>query len=235
MSDHTPPCWALIPAAGAGRRMGGAVPKQYLTLGNRAVIGHTLSRLCRHGQIDGVMVVLSPEDSHWDRIELSCSKPLLTTTGGAERADSVLNGLDALATRLPAESWILVHDAARPCVRADDISRLIGQVSSDHVGGLLALPVRDTMKRAEEDRVSATVDRAHLWHALTPQMFRLGELRQSLRAAISAGHNVTDEASAMEWSGHRPLLIQGHEDNIKITRPADLELAALYLAAQKAF
>jgi 2-C-methyl-D-erythritol 4-phosphate cytidylyltransferase len=159
-------------------------------------------------------------------------KALEVVNGGAERCHSVLNGLDMLAGKAAPDDWVLVHDAARPCVRRDDIRALISAVSADSDGGLLGVPVADTMKRVTADgRVAATVDRGGLWHALTPQMFRLEPLRAAMLQAITSHSLVTDEASAMELAGYRPLMVQGHRDNIKITLPADLALAAFYLQA----
>jgi 2-C-methyl-D-erythritol 4-phosphate cytidylyltransferase len=158
------------------------------------------------------------------------ARPPLIATGGQERRDSVLNSLDALTEHASIDDWVLVHDAVRPCLRDEDIDRLMNALWSDAVGGLLAVPVRDTMKRAGGDgRISETVSRESLWHAQTPQMFRLGALRDAIRQSVDAGRNVTDEAQAMELTGARPGLVQGHEDNIKITQPEDLKLAEMFL------
>jgi 2-C-methyl-D-erythritol 4-phosphate cytidylyltransferase len=154
--------------------------------------------------------------------------------GGAERCHSVLNALDDLAREADPADWVLVHDAARPCLRRADLDRLITELKDDPVGGILAVPVRDTMKGADGDgRIRSTLDRAALWHAYTPQMFRLGPLRDALRDAIACGDLVTDDASAMERAGFAPRLIEGHADNIKITRAEDLPLARFYLDMQK--
>ena len=227
-------CWGVIPAAGVGRRMGAAVPKQYLPLRGRPVIDHAVERRLLHPQLDGVYVALGRDDAWWPDTEFAQHPNLVRVRGGAERCHSVLNALDALAERTDASDWVLVHDAARPCIRRSDISRLIVAVRKDGVGGLLGIPVRDTMKRARPDgRIAATVERSGLWHAYTPQMFRLGSLRDALRKAVAANKAVTDDASAMEQAGHAPLLVEGHPDNLKITRPGDLALAAYYLAAQE--
>jgi len=213
--------------------MGAAIPKQYLELAGRPVIDHTLERLLLHPRIDGAYVALGSEDAWWPQSEFAGHPDLVRVEGGAQRCDSVLNALDALAQHAAADDWVLVHDAARPCVRREDVDKLISELLSHPVGGLLGVPVRDTMKRTDEQNlVEFTVDRNHLWHAFTPQMFRLQMLRDALRDAMAAGVLVTDEASAMEWAGHRPLLIEGHDDNLKITRAADLPLAAYYLQAQ---
>jgi 2-C-methyl-D-erythritol 4-phosphate cytidylyltransferase len=215
--------------------MGAALPKQYLRLGDRTVLEHTLDILLAVEAITGVVLVVAPDDRDWAAIRSRyAGQSLEVVNGGTERCHSVLNGLDALAGKGAASDWVLVHDAARPCVRRDDIRALMASMDADSDGGLLGVPVADTMKRVAADgRVTATVDRDGLWHALTPQMFRLEQLRGALRQAIEAHSTVTDEASAMELAGYRPLMVQGHRDNIKITLPADLALAAFYLQAVK--
>jgi 2-C-methyl-D-erythritol 4-phosphate cytidylyltransferase len=228
-----PRYWAIVPAAGSGRRMGAARPKQYLRLGDRTVLEHTLDTLLAVEALAGVVLVVAPDDGDWAALRPRyAGQALDVVSGGAERCHSVLNGLDALDGKAAAGDWVLVHDAARPCVRRDDIRTLMTGVGADSDGGLLGVPVADTMKRVAADgRVATTVDRGGLWHALTPQMFRLEPLRAALRQAIATHSLVTDEASAMELAGYRPLMVQGHRDNIKITLPADLELAAFYLQA----
>jgi 2-C-methyl-D-erythritol 4-phosphate cytidylyltransferase len=227
--------WALIPAAGMGRRMGSDIPKQYLPLGGKTVLEHTLDALARHPAIDGLVLVLGADDScaatFPDQVR---GKPLLLAMGGAERSDSVMSGLERLAGQADDQDWVLVHDAARPCLRREDLDRLIETLRDHPVGGLLGVPVRDTMKRGDARQVVCeTVDRDGLWHALTPQMFRLGPLREALCAARDQGLPVTDDASAMELAGQVPLLVEGHGDNLKITRPEDLALAEFYLHQQE--
>lgn len=229
--------WAVVPAAGHGSRMGGPVPKQYLPLNGRPVIVHTVERLAAHPRIAGLVVALALEDPHWERLalraEVALEKPLWTAPGGAERCHSVLNGLRVLAGHAAADDWVLVHDAARPCVRPEDLDRLMDALATHPCGGLLGLPVKDTMKRVDAaGAVRETVDRTDLWHALTPQMFRLAALRAALEDALAADVQVTDEASAMERIGCRPQMVAGHADNLKITRPEDLDLARLYLTRQ---
>ena len=226
-----PRYWAVVPAAGVGRRMGAAIPKQYLPLAGRPVIEHTLACLLTHPALAGVCVAVGAQDAWWANIEYAAHPHLLRAEGGAERADSVLNALERLAGRADPADWVLVHDAARPCLRHTDIDRLIHEAGAHPVGGVLGVPVRDTMKHAGLDRgIRETVPREGLWHAFTPQMFRLGMLREALREALRAGLPVTDEASAMEHRGLAPLMVEGHPGNIKITRPGDLELAAFYLS-----
>ena len=226
--------WVIVPAAGVGRRMGASVPKQYLELDGRLVIEHTIERVLLHPGVDGVYVALSEEDRYWDDTEFAGHPDLVRVSGGTERCFSVLNALKAMVGRVQPDDWVLVHDAARPCLRREDLTHLIGMLESHSAGGLLGVPVRDTMKRTiETDEISETVDRNHLWHAFTPQMFRFQRLFKALQGATAAGHLVTDEASAIEWSGERPLMVEGHPDNIKITRPEDLPLAEFYLQRQR--
>lgn len=226
--------WAVVPAAGSGSRMGAELPKQYLPLAGRPILEHTLERLAGHPAIAAVVVALAPGDLRFQALSLPGPERLVRAVGGAERCHSVLNALEALAGRADPLDWVLVHDAARPCLRRADLDRLMDELASHPTGGLLALPVRDTMKRADAaGEVTETVDRRGLWHALTPQMFRFAALREALRGAIEAGVLVTDEAQAIERTGGRPRLVEGHADNIKVTRPQDLSLAELYLRQQQ--
>ncbi len=225
--------WAVVPAAGIGKRMQSDRPKQYLEIAGRPLIEYAISQLMADPHIEGVVVAISADDEYWPALEIALDKPLWVVEGGVERCHSVLNALQELATRANEEDWVLVHDAARPCVRAEDITQLITQLTHDDVGGLLAVPVRDTMKRAgTNQRVIATEEREGLWHALTPQMFRFGKLRHALEQALEDESLVTDEASAMELAEYEPLLVEGHADNIKVTRPEDLALATFYLQQQ---
>lgn len=227
--------WAVIPAAGAGTRMQTDTPKQYLTLRGRRIIEYSLETFCAHDQIAGVVVALAAADKLWEQLPAARHPKVKTAPGGKERCHSVLNCLRALAKYADAADWVLVHDAARPCLWKEDLDHLFAATRDHPVGGLLALPVRDTMKRADEQagrgpQVSETVNRQGLWHALTPQMFRLGPLTGALEQAIAQGQIVTDESQAMELAGLKPLLVEGRAENIKITRPSDLRLAERYLA-----
>ncbi|HXH01714.1 MAG TPA: 2-C-methyl-D-erythritol 4-phosphate cytidylyltransferase [Candidatus Competibacteraceae bacterium] len=223
--------WAVVPAAGVGKRMQAARPKQYLRLAGRTVIEHTLHTLLAHPRIAGVVVAVAADDPYWPAQRLAAGKPLLTAPGGTERCHSVANALARLAGLAAADDWVLVHDAARPCLRHEDLDRLLDTLADDAVGGLLAVPVRDTLKQADAaERVTATVDRSRLWHALTPQMFRYGLLRRALDSALAAGILVTDEAAAVEALGLAPRLVEGRADNLKITRPEDLALAEFFMA-----
>lgn len=215
--------WVVVPAAGSSRRMGaGAVPKQYLTLAGRSVLEWSVAPFLDRAEIGAIVVVRAAEDQHWRTLTLAQHPKIMTTVGGAERADSVSVGLVALGDRASERDWVLVHDAARPCLLRADLDRLMSELRHDEVGGLLAAPVVDTLKRADDGgRVAETVARTALWRALTPQMFRYGLLQRALRQTAGA----TDEAQAVEALGLRPRLIAGDADNIKITVPADLQRA----------
>lgn len=231
--------WAIVPAAGIGSRMESHTPKQYLHLQNKPIIEHSLQRLLDHPKINGVVVALGDHDAYWADVQLNTDKPVIRVRGGKERCHSVLNALNELLSSknqslgVNSNDWVLVHDAARPCIRHEDIDLLISRLDQHAIGGLLALPVRDTMKRQNRfQQVSETVDRNGLWHALTPQMFPLNILRDAIHEAIESDSMITDESSAIERTGKAPLLVEGHEDNIKITRPVDLNLAEMYMKAQ---
>lgn len=215
--------WAVVPAAGRGTRFGAALPKQYLLAGGRMILAHTLDALLQHPVVAGVMVVIGGNDADWPGWTEAAGKPVLTCTGGATRADSVLAGLLALPESVRADDFVLVHDAARPNLAQADLGRLLEVGRMDPVGAILAAPVRDTLKRAGDDGgIDRTEPRERLWRALTPQLFRRHQLARALQDARSAGVEVTDEAMAMERLGQRPLLVEGAEDNFKITTPADL-------------
>jgi len=226
--------WVIVPAAGIGTRMGANRPKQYLPLAGRPVLEHTLERLASHPLITEIVVVLANNDEYWTKLNLNnISKPVTTTIGGTERCDSVLNGLNVLTGRANDNDWVLVHDAARPCIRVSDIEQLISQCENSD-GGLLGLPVKDTMKQVDSELlVSETLNRDRIWHALTPQMFRYRNLCDSLEQSLKSDKLVTDEAMAIELAGYKPKLVQGHADNIKITQPDDLALAEFYLQQQQ--
>lgn len=222
--------WAIMPAAGRGTRFGSDTPKQYLSVAGRTLIEHSLRALLGHPDVDGVVVALSPDDPYWAGWREMEGKPIYTCMGGAERADSVLAALQALPATVSEDQWVLVHDAARPCLRGVDLSRLLAIGQSDPIGAILAVPVRDTIKRADDQsRISKTESRESLWRALTPQMFRRGGLTRALQAAMRVGVVITDEAMAMERLGLKPRLVEGSEDNIKVTTPADLALAEFIL------
>lgn len=216
---------AIIPAAGVGKRMQADRPKQYLCLHGKTILEHSVKPLLAVEAVQQLYLALSPDDPYFAATGLTASQ-CIRVDGGEERVNSVLNALMQIdAEQLP---WVLVHDAARPLVRREDIEKLISRCLAVGHGGILATPVRDTMKRGQT-LVTHTVERNALWHALTPQFFPTALLRESIIAAMAAGVSITDEASAMEWAGEPVLLVEGHSDNLKITRPADLQLAAFYL------
>lgn len=228
-----PRFWMVVAAAGTGSRMGGERPKQYLPLAGKTVLEQTLTRLAMAPRLAGIIVALAAGDAYWPSLNLQLDISVRDVIGGDARCQSVLAALDRLLETANPSDWVLVHDAARPCVRAADLEHLMNTLGDDAVGGLLAVPSHDTLKRADATgHVAGTLERADLWHAQTPQMFRLGALHAALSAAIAAGDMVSDEAAAMERAGLKPRLIEGHGDNIKITRPHDLALAEIYLRAQ---
>lgn len=224
-------CWAVLPAAGSGKRMAAEIPKQYLEVAGVTLLEYSLRALLACPDIRAVAVVLDPADRRNDRVSTVLSDVRVRTApGGLERADSVAAGLDALAVEAKPDDWVLVHDAARPCVDVASIKQLISSVTQSGVGGILAEPLVDTLKRGGDDgRVVETLDRSQLWRAQTPQMFRLHELRDALASARQQGQTVTDEASAMELAGHPVQIVAGSPRNLKVTVPADLALANYYL------
>ncbi len=220
------PLWALLPAAGTGSRFGGTTPKQFLPLVGRSVLEHSLDAVLAHPRVTGAVVCLHPEWMDFP-IQSHHDKPVMRVPGGPERAHSVLAGLEALP---PTCEWVLVHDAARPCLRQDDLHHLIASMEQFPQGAILAAPVRDTMKRGDADGcIDHTVDRKGLWHALTPQLFPRARLTEVLGRALKQGLPVTDEASAMEWAGETPGLVSGSHRNVKITHSDDLALARFFL------
>ena len=224
--------YAIVPAAGSGSRFGAEKPKQYLDLLGRPLIFHSLKALTACPDIERVWVVLAPDDPWWPRYDWSELGAKLETVrcGGATRAESVTNGLQAAAMVAADDDWVLVHDAARPCISATMLDALFADLAQDPVGGILAVPVADTLKRADtEQRVAATEPRDGLWQAQTPQMFRYGLLCDALQKC----RDVTDEAGAVEALGLKPKLVRGDATNLKVTYPADLALAAMILRARK--
>lgn len=218
---------AVVPAAGLGRRMQTECPKQYLSIGNKTILEHAVSALLKHPQVTRVIIAISPGDRRFAQLPLAQHPQITVVDGGAERADSVLAGLHAAGSA----EWVLVHDAARPCLHQDDLARLLAIRDTSRTGGILAAPVRDTMKRAEPGvaAIAHTVERTDLWHALTPQFFPRELLHDCLTRALNEGATITDEASALEYCGFHPQLVEGRADNIKVTRPEDLALAEFYL------
>ncbi|MGP8308380.1 2-C-methyl-D-erythritol 4-phosphate cytidylyltransferase [Vibrio sp. YIC-376] len=224
---------AIVPAAGVGSRMKADRPKQYLLIDGKAVLEHTVEKLLSHPKISKVVVAITAGDPYYPELSIANHPDVIRVAGGKERADSVLSGLNYVSAQFSCE-WVLVHDAARPCVSLTDIDRLIDVCVGHPTGGILASPVRDTMKRANPAQdIDHTVDREALWHALTPQMFKTQQLKRALDAALQQGIAITDEASALEWLGETPALVQGNASNIKITQPEDLALAEFYLSRER--
>jgi len=231
--------WVVIPASGVGSRMNADRPKQYLTLVGKTVLEHTLTCFTQRDDMAGIVIGVGDDDPYWSVLSKSMPifadsiVPIYRSSGGKERCDTVLNALVALRDNYHAadDDWVFVHDAARPCLSQDDLNALIASQQNNTVGSILAMPVRDTMKReiAASGTISHTEDRIGMWHALTPQMFPLGRLYQALSQALAEGAEVTDEASALEYHGEKPCLVEGAASNIKITRPADMALAAFFL------
>ena len=223
--------WALVPAAGLGRRFGGELPKQYLDVAGKPLIAHALEALLSHPGVEGAVVALAAGDPFWPGWTRWHGKPVVTCTGGGERADSVRAALRALPDACDDRTLLLVHDAARPNLRASDIDRLLDAARRHADGAILAAPVRDTLKRSDGERnIAATEPREALWRALTPQAFTRGLLSRALDRAQADGVVATDEAMAVEHLGRRPRLVEGREDNLKVTTPADLALAEFLLA-----
>lgn len=226
--NNTSKIIAIVPAAGIGFRMNSQIPKQYLKIGPMTILEHTLNKLLTHPKIDKVVVVISAKDNLFNKLPIATHNKISTVFGGETRADSVLAGLNLLDD----DDWALVHDAARPCVDQNDITRLIETVMNLQLGGILATRISDTIKRAYRNNdaiIEQSEDRAFLWGAATPQLFKAGELKSCLLQALSHHITITDEASAIEYCGGHPLLVECRRDNIKITRPEDIALATFYL------
>jgi 2-C-methyl-D-erythritol 4-phosphate cytidylyltransferase len=225
--------WAIVPAAGQGKRFGAGVPKQYAPLLGRPMLSWTLAALLAEPSLAAIVVALAPGDTLWADLPEASSSRVRTCEGGARREVSVCNGLNALEGSAADTDWVLVHDAARPCLRSEDLQQLCSELRDDPVGGLLAVPVSDTLKRADaQQRGVQTMAREGLWRALTPQMFRYGLLHRALCLCIERERTVTDEAAAVESLGLQPRLVRGHADNIKVTNAEDAALAAAILASR---
>ncbi len=225
--------WAIVPAAGIGSRMQAECPKQYLDLDGQTILEHTVQRLTSHPRISGVVVAIAQHDQWWPKLTAKYDCPVHCVDGGAERVDSVLNALTYLQQHTDEAPWVMVHDAARPLLRHTDIDLMLAQLCGHDVGGILGVPVSDTVKRVDANNViTDTVCREGLWRAGTPQMFRLNELHEAITQA-QPHIKVTDEASAMEYVGKMPKMVAGHADNIKITLPQDLALASLFMQQQR--
>lgn len=231
-ASKAPRYWAILPAAGKGSRFSSSRPKQYLSFLNKTVMQHSVDRICQL-PIAGCVLAISPDDCTGKTLHFAQPELLHWVNGGAERMDSVLGAMHYLQQYARAQDWVLVHDVARPCILASDLQRLLDSLSQDHVGGILAVPVRDTLKRAHAGQVIETVARDHLWQCQTPQMFRFGLLLEALQQVKVQQHLVTDEAGAIEQLGLPVKLVSGSSTNIKITYPEDLALAAAIIQAQQ--
>jgi len=226
--------WVIIPAAGIGSRMQASLPKQYLEIANESILEHTVRCFLSHPSFDSVAIGLAKQDPYFKRLSLSNNDRVDVFEGGGERVHSVLNGLTFLADKAQANDWVWVHDAARPCLSHDDIDALINSLSHAQDGCLLAVPIYDTIKRSDtSSQVEETVDRNNLWRAMTPQVFRYSQLYGALTKCVDNDVLVTDESSAIEYCGGRPLLVSGSERNIKVTRPNDLELVGQAIIESK--
>jgi 2-C-methyl-D-erythritol 4-phosphate cytidylyltransferase len=226
-------CWVVIAAGGSGKRMKRRVPKQYLEISGKTVIERTMDAFLNHEVISGVVVVTPADDTRWESVTPTHPKFLCRIEGGAERCDSVLAGLNVLQAHVGTDDWVLVHDAARPCISKALIDKLVKKVMRHPIGGILGLPVTDSIKRTDpRDGIIQSVSRERMWRAQTPQMFRLHALRTALNDLKQRNVIVTDEASAMEFMGMRPLMVKGSESNLKITTPSDLPLAEYFLEAE---
>ena len=223
--------WVVIPAAGIGKRMGVNIPKQYITVCDKAIIEHTVEKFTSRNDLQGILVALSNSDQHWSTLELSKNNKITTVTGGEERYKSVYNALCSLKNKADDDDWILVHDAVRPCITTSEIDQFIADL--DHlngIGGILALPCFETMKKANTNHeIEETIDRKFIWHAQTPQMFRYKKLFLAIEKIMNENIFITDEAMAMELAGYKPMLIQGTHSNIKITDQNDLKYLESFL------
>jgi 2-C-methyl-D-erythritol 4-phosphate cytidylyltransferase len=229
--QSTPRIWALVPAAGSGQRMAESIPKQYLQIQGKTILETTLDLFLENEQIDKVVVTLAVDDSLWPTVPCASNTKIISTLGASSRALSVYNGLVAMKTLVSEADWVVVHDAARPCLSAKALNDFILKLSGHAVGGILAMPVKDTLKLSKPDTpaILKTLDRDNVWHAQTPQMFRYGLLLNAMQKALKSEHEITDEASAMELAGYSPQLIESNSHNLKVTTPEDLAMATFLL------
>lgn len=230
MSDQL---YAVVPAAGIGSRMQADRPKQYLSLLNKTILEHTLNQLFGFTAFNKIILPIAAHDDFFSKLEISQHPMISTCAGGAERFESVLNGLNKLLEIGANENdWVMVHDVARPCIRLQDLQNLFDQRHPS--GAILGMQVRDTMKRCDKNgMIIKTVERENLWHALTPQLAPIGLLKSCIERCIQDQHDITDEASALEYCGHQPIMVAGHPSNIKVTRPDDLAMAHVFLQEQQ--
>lgn len=232
MKHNFLPSWCVIPAAGSGSRMQADTPKQYLQINGKAVLQHTIERMAQIPKLQGIVVALSENDPYWSSIQVPENINLITTTGGAQRLHSVLNALHVLNSKANVDAWVMVHDAARPCVSLDDVAALHHSINSNHCGAILATPITSTIKKVADSQITETVDRSNLWNAQTPQMFTLASLKNALESALAANTPITDDAQAVMATGEKVNIVHGSDKNIKITWPSDLSLAKMYMENQ---
>tara|TARA_B100000029_G_scaffold90605_1_gene80405 strand:+ start:142 stop:843 length:702 start_codon:yes stop_codon:yes gene_type:complete len=222
--------WVVIPAAGIGRRMGSNIPKQYVSVNGKTIVEHTIDNFIGRKEIENICIAISESDKHWPALPISKNKKIITTIGGSERYESVYNALCALKDKANDDDWVLVHDAVRPCLKKSIIDRLITDISSNDVGGILALPCFETMKKVNNNRyIEETINREIIWRAQTPQVFKYKKLLLAIEKAINENIHITDEAMAMELLNYKPIVIMGDEKNIKITHQTDLKHLELFL------
>ncbi len=223
--------WVVIPAAGVGTRFGADRPKQYISINNKTILEHTIDCFIERSDIAGIVVAISANDDYWPELAIASDSRITIAPGGEERFHSVRNALQVVAEVADSDDWVMVHDAARPCLQQSAIDRLMSELEDHAVGGILGVPCRDTMKRVNKHaEIVQTVEREHLWHAQTPQMFRLKTLILALDKVIDQKLQVTDEAMAIELQGLLPKIVEGHHENIKITHKDDLKHAETYLS-----
>lgn len=225
-----PKCWAVIPAAGIGERVGSSIPKQYIVIAGKTILEHSISPFVNNSRIVGITIALNPQDKHFDALNIkTTSKKIHSVIGGVTRAHSVLSALESIEDKLDENDYVLVHDAARPCLLMRDLDHLIDVCIRHEVGGILGSPVSDTIKQVENSNIVNTLDRANIWRAYTPQMFKLGVLRSAIQKVFTDNISITDEASALEYEGYQPCMVEGDALNIKVTTAEDISLAEMFL------
>ena len=232
--NTAPKCWAVIPAAGIGERVGASIPKQYLQIAGKTILEHAINPFVSNSRIAGITVALHSQDSHFKTLGIKAnSRKVHTVVGGDTRARSVLNALDSFESKLDKDDFVLVHDAARPCLTMNDLNQLIDVCTQHEVGGIIGSRVTDTIKRVKDNNIVNTLDRKNIWRAYTPQMFKFSILQSAIQKAFKDNVCITDEASALEYAGYQPCMVEGSACNIKVTTAEDISLAEIFL--QKEF
>ncbi|MDW3095191.1 MAG: 2-C-methyl-D-erythritol 4-phosphate cytidylyltransferase [Gammaproteobacteria bacterium] len=229
-----PKCWAVIPAAGIGERVGSSLPKQYLKIAGKTILEHAISPFIKNSCIAGITIALNQQDVHFDELNIKTrSQKIHTVIGGATRAHSVLNALNSFEAQLDKDDFVLVHDAARPCLTMSDLEKLIGVCIQHDVGGIVGSPMPDTIKQVEKGNIENTLDRENIWRAYTPQMFKFEVLRSAILKAFADNVRITDEANALEYVGYKPCMVEGDSQNLKITTAEDVSIAEMILQKRK--